>query len=151
MDGHVVILTDIDNEGNYIFMNSWGKQWGNKGTFKEKKECFENTEVIFAVYWYLNDLKEEEINAYNELKNKAIKLLNEMQAIRCPICKRCAIIEQFEIVDNRCCKLKCPFETKCIFEVNYDNDNYEFILEQLVGYDLYSGMDVNEKFKLGFG
>ena len=73
-----------------------------------------------------------------------------MKSIRCPICKRCAHIDQYEVVGNRYDKLRCPFKSKCEFEINYDNDNYEFILDQLITYDLITEKDVNKKFGLKF-
>ena len=145
-EGHSVILFDIDYDDNYIIVNSWGEEWGNKGTFKAKKECFQDTQAIYSVYWREDELTPEEKQAWNDFPEVIINLLNEMKTIRCPICKRCARIEQYDIIDYNQKKLKCPFQNGCEFEINYDNDNYEFILEQLLAYDLYTEKDLYKKF-----
>lgn len=144
--GHSVILFDIDYDDNYIIVNSWGEEWGNKGTFKAKKECFQDTQAIYSVYWREDELTPEEKQAWNDFPEVIINLLDEMKTIRCPICKRCARIEQYDIIDYNQKKLKCPFQNGCEFEINYDNDNYEFILEQLLAYDLYTEKDLYKKF-----
>ena len=43
--GHAVILSDI-----YICINSWGEDWGNKGTFKAKKECLKILLFILFIF-----------------------------------------------------------------------------------------------------
>ena len=78
---HAVILSDIDENGNYICINSWGEKWGNKGTFKAQKECFKNP-VIYTIYFYENDLTENEKNAWIKLDEDIKKYLNEMAFIR---------------------------------------------------------------------
>ena len=93
LKGHAVILSDIDEEGNYILINSWGKDWGNKGTFKVKKECLKNSK-FFAIYYLSEQLTEYEKDAWIELKTNIKNLLTEMKAIKCPKCKRSAPIEQ---------------------------------------------------------
>ena len=73
-----------------------------------------------------------------------------MAFIRCPICKRSAEIDKYETVER--CKLKCPFEKKCVFDVCSDeNKNLEFIAEQLMSYDLNTNMGPEKKFDLGYG
>ena len=147
--GHAVILSDIDEEGNYICINSWGEDWGNKGTFKAKKECLKNPS-IYAIYFYEEDLTEDERNAWIKLDEKIKKYLNEMTYIQCPICKRSAEINKYEIVER--CKLKCPYEKKCVFDVCSDeNKNLEFIAEQLMSYDPNMNIGPEEKFDIGFG
>lgn len=150
LGGHALILFDMDDEDNYTMVNSWGEKWGYKGTFKAKRECFLNTQVIYSVHWFENELKPEEIQTWNEFPELIINSLKEMKSIRCPICKRCAHIDKYEVVGNRNNKLRCPFKSKCEFEINYDNDNYDFILDQLITYDLITEKDVNKKFGLNF-
>jgi len=149
-DGHALILFDMDDQDNYTMVNSWGENWGYKGTFRAKRECFLDTQAIYSVHWFENELKPEEIQTWNEFPKLIINSLKEMNSIRCPICKRCAHIDQYEVVGNRYNKLRCPFKSKCEFEINYDNDNYEFILDQLITYDLITEKDVNKKFGLNF-
>ena len=148
-EGHSVILFGIDDDDNYIIVNSWGEQWGYKGTFKATRECFKDTQVIYSIYWLENELKPEEIQTWNDFPKLIINFLENMQTIRCPKCKRCAHIEQYEVIDERNNKLKCPFTSKCEFEINCDNYNYDFILDQLLTYDLFMEKDANKKFDLG--
>ena len=147
--GHAVILSDIDEDDNYILINSWGKDWGNNGTFKMKKECLKDG-IFFAIYYTIDLLTEEEKESWNKLKIKIKNLLNEMKSIRCPICKRSALIEKFEIIDR--CKYRCPYEEKCEFTINkYDDKELnEFLIEQLMSYDLDNNIDAHGKFDLGF-
>ena len=148
-DGHALILFDIDENDNYIMVNSWGEKWGYKGTFKATRECFADTQAIYSVHWFENELKPEEIQVWNDFHDSMINLLENMKSIRCPKCKRSAHIDQYEVIGGRNNKLRCPFSSKCEFEINYDNDNYDFILEQLLTYDLFLEKDVNKKFALG--
>ena len=143
-DGHSVILSDIDEEDNYILINSWGKDWGNNGTFKIKKECLESK--FFAVYYLIDQLTNDENNSWNKLKENIKKSLKEMKSILCPMCKRRAKIEQFDIID----KLKCPYETNCVFDINKDIST-SFYVSQLLSYDNYTNMDFKQKFNYGFG
>ncbi len=69
-----MILSDIDENDNYLFINSWGKDWGNNGTFKMKKECLKDGK-IHAIYYTINLLTEEEKNAWDNLKIKMINIL----------------------------------------------------------------------------
>ena len=109
---HALILFYMDKDDNYIMVNSWGENLGYKGTFRAKRECFTNTQAIYSVYWLENELKPEEIKAWNEFPELIIKSLKELASIRFPICKRCAHIEQYEVVENRNYKQRCPFQSK---------------------------------------
>ena len=72
-----------------------GKQWANNGAFKIKKECLKNN-AFFAIYFFEEDLSQDEINGWIKLKENIKKYLQEMKYIRCPICKRSTIIDLFE-------------------------------------------------------
>ena len=148
MEGHAVILSYIDEEGNYTLINSWGKDWGNKGTFKVKKECLKNGSY-FAVYFLNEHLTQNEKDSWVELKTNIKNLLIEMKSIKCPKCKRSAKIEQFDLANV----LKCPFDTKCVFKMvnNNHNNEFSFIVEQLLSYDPYTNKDAKMKFNFGFG
>ena len=129
-DRHSVVLIDIDEDDNYIFMNSWGKDWGNNGLFKAKKDCLRNFE-IYAIYFNLNSLTDNEKKAWEKLKENIKKVLNEIKCFRCPKCKRKARIEKFDFKDRN--RLVCPFEEACEFNIRNDEDyEYDFIVEQIL-------------------
>ena len=151
LEGHSVILVDIDDKEDdiYMFVNSWGKKWGNEGKFKAKKECLKNL-VFYVVYFEISLLKEEEQKSWDKLKDNIKNLLKEMKSIKCPICKRSARIDKFDEENEN--KLKCPFETECIFEIENDNynDNFDFIASQLFIKDLNKKKNKKNKFDYGF-
>ena len=132
IEGHSVILSDIDKDDNYIFVNSWGENWGNDGTFKTKKDCLNLT--FYAVYYTIDLLTQEEKNNWEKLKIDIKNYFNEFKSIRCVKCGLSAEIEKFHIDENN--NLKCPF-LKCnsVFEIK---DNFEFLLEQFMSYALDS-------------
>ena len=106
--------------------------------------------MIYAIYFYVKDLTENEKIAWNKLNEDIPKYLKEMPSIRRPICKRSAEIDRFEIVER--CKLKCPYKSKCEFDVCSDeNKNLEFIVDQLLSYDLSTNMAPEMKYDFGFG
>ena len=141
-DRHAIVLIDIDEDDNYIFINSWGENWGNQGLFKAKKDCLNNC-VIYAVYYNLNLLTNEEKNSWEKLKENIKKGLKEIKCFRCPKCKRKARIEKFDIKDRN--RLICPFEEACEFEIRNDGDyEFDFIIEQILD-------DKKKLFDFGFG
>ena len=111
-------------------MNSWGEYWGNKGTFKVKRECLRDC-VFFGVYFNIDLLTNEEKNSWEILKNNAKKALSEIESFKCPICKRKAKVGKYFKLDNF--KLKCPFQESCVFDIG-DNCGYfpDFIAEQIL-------------------
>ena len=126
--GHSVILTDIDDDNNYIFVNSWGKNWGNEGKFKSKKNCLKLT--FYAVYYTIDSLTQEEKNSWENLKTDIKIYFNEFKSIRCTKCGKSAEIEKFHFIEPN--KFKCPY-LNCIFEIK---ENSEFLFEQFMLYDL---------------
>jgi hypothetical protein len=78
ISGHSVILYNIDKSGNYILINSWGKEWANEGTFKTKKQCLKNG-IFYAIYYDDDLLTQEEKNAWIKFKNNITKSLIEMK------------------------------------------------------------------------
>ena len=145
IEGHSVILSDIDEDDNYILINSWGKDWGNNGTFQVKKECLKNS-AFFAIFYELKQLTDEENNAWMRLKEDIKKSLKEMKWIRCPLCERRDKIENFEFID----KLKCSYDTNCVFDINND-ESISFYAYQLLFDGNYTNMDFKKKFYYGFG
>ena len=153
-EGHAVVLLNIDKEDNFCIMNSWGIDWGYKGTFKAKKDCFKNC-TIYAVYFTNELLTKEEINAWDKFKRDIKVLLLEMRKeekdnmkknnkliIKCPICKRSAPIKGYKttIFDQ----FICPFQSKCIFNIKYDY--YPFIAEQLYENERKKANNKNNRF-----
>jgi len=97
--GHTVVLFKCDPH-SLTFLNSWGKEWGNKGSFSiedhtvlELDDASEATSVCFYdVYWLEEDLTAIEQQAYTlkvdeELHARAEKYpsILELEA-RCPHC-----------------------------------------------------------------
>lgn len=66
--GHAVVLVKISK--NYLtLLNSWGSNWADNGYFK-----IENADVLNMkfcdIFWYISDLTQDEINAYNDYMKK---------------------------------------------------------------------------------
>ena len=126
---HFEILIDIDESNNYVFMNRWGENLGNKGIFKAKIDCLRNC-VFYGIYHNIYCLTNEEKNYWEILKSNIKKATDEMNSIRCPICKRKAPIDKFYVKNNN--KLICPFQEACVFDIRNNGDyEFEFIAEQI--------------------
>ena len=139
LGGHAVVLLDIDNEDNYCIMNSWGIDWGDKGTFKAKKDCL-RMRAIYAIYFTNELLTNEEIIAWDKLKRDIKDILLEMRKeekdnikknkrliIKCLICKKSAPIKGYKATFFD--QFICPFEKRCIFNITYDY--LPFMAEQI--------------------
>ena len=114
---------------NYVFMNRWGENLGNKGIFKAKIDCLRNC-VFYGIYHNIYCLTNEEKNYWEILKSNIKKATDEMNSIRCPICKRKAPIDKFYVKNNN--KLICPFQEACVFDIRNNGDyEFEFIAEQI--------------------
>ena len=56
--GHAVVFTSYNNE-SLVFMNSWGRGWGDNGFFSIADSKVLNCK-FYDVYWTLNDLSDAE-------------------------------------------------------------------------------------------
>ena len=150
--GHAVILTDIDEEDNFLLLNSWGESWGNKGYFKAKKDCFKEFS-IYAIYFTEKLLKEEEKKAWNKFKISIKqtlldlkKKINNKYCIICPKCKNTAPICEYEATLLN--YFICPSpDDMCIFSIEKD---YSFIAELLFDNDKNKVNKNKNKFDFDF-
>ena len=148
IERHAVVLTDIDKDGNYVLVNSWGKYWNNHGIFKSRKECLKQSQ-FFAVYFYTKQLKKEEQESWENLTKLIENFLRGMKSIRCPNCKRSAKIDRYLVVDKN--NFKCAYKNcRHVFEIQNDSDNFEFIVGQLMSYDLDKNINNKKLFDYGF-
>ena len=73
--GHSVVLTHISKD-YLMFLNSWGKDFGDNGYFRVK-----NAKVLGAlfydIFWYISDLNSEEINYFNKYMENLKKDIND--------------------------------------------------------------------------
>ncbi|KAF1841325.1 uncharacterized protein K460DRAFT_292463 [Cucurbitaria berberidis CBS 394.84] len=106
--GHAVVLVKCDPR-SLTFLNSWGSQWGNNGSFS-----IENATVLepsgapewacmhfYDIYWLESDLTVKEREAYNAHADERVRAratkhpeIFELE-IQCPLCKRNAPIADF--------------------------------------------------------
>jgi hypothetical protein len=107
--GHAVILVSCDPR-SLTFLNSWGRQWGNNGSFSvedhtvlELNSVTETTKVCFYdVYWLESELKDEEREAYDSKVNEELRArAAEYPSIfgletRCPRCQNNSPIAEFK-------------------------------------------------------
>ena len=106
--GHAVVLIRC-NPHSLTFLNSWGRQWGNNGSFSiedhtvlELNDVSKVTRVRFYdVYWLENDLTDVERQAYAVKRDNALRVraaqhpsIFELEA-RCPLCHTNAPIADF--------------------------------------------------------
>ncbi|ORY68695.1 uncharacterized protein BCR38DRAFT_507860 [Pseudomassariella vexata] len=101
--GHAVVLTGCD-PNSLTFLNSWGQNFGNSGSFKvENHKVLETQGQLFPVrfydvFWFEEDLVASETTAFKVTMDEKIQtiiadfpsLLN--LEIRCPNCKQNASI-----------------------------------------------------------
>jgi hypothetical protein len=105
--GHAVVLSKCDPR-SLTFLNSWGHDWGNGGSFSvedhtvlELDGASEATRVCFYdVYWLEEDLTAAERQAYNVKVDEALACAQQHRSIleleaRCPRCCNNAPIAKF--------------------------------------------------------
>jgi hypothetical protein len=123
--GHAVVLTRCDPR-SLTFLNSWGKEWGNNGSFSiESPTVLEREHALrcdrmcfYDVYWIEDDLIPIERQAYDKEVNKILSAraakhpsILELE-IQCPLCQRNAPIADFTGNINRavCPQCEQPFK-----------------------------------------
>ena len=82
-------------------MNSWGSDFGDDGFFRVRNQSVLNLK-FYDVYWTLKDLKQSEIDAYNQKKRRVGEdilnvLPNHIKQLpyKCPKCKKSSPANQF--------------------------------------------------------
>lgn len=67
--GHAVVIIGMNESRRYFkIKNSWGGNFGDKGYFKMGFDLFNNLDAnFFDVFWYENDLTEEEKSKWNNM------------------------------------------------------------------------------------
>ena len=162
--GHAVLLIEITDE--YVrFLNSWGSNWGDMGTFKVKKAGILkpiNTNMepkYYDLFFYESDLTENEklfyrnninyirwlISDFDEMsleriKNKMNELYSEL--FSCVRCGSNARKDEFKFyIENGIYKMICPF---CQISQTVESELKRLIiLENLMD-------DGNEDFDINF-
>ena len=107
--GHAVVLTSY-NSGCLRLMNSWGSCWADGGFFRVRSADVLGLEFI-DVFWTLDDLKQEEKDAYTrDGPGIGAKLMSSLQGLktamyRCPLCSKESKVVDFS---GRLLQAKCP-------------------------------------------
>jgi hypothetical protein len=106
--GHAVILVGCD-PSSLTFLNSWGSQWGNKGSFSvaghevlENKGAPEWARMTFYdVYWVEGELTAQERKAYDTKIDALVRTRAEKHPsifefkVQCPLCRKSTPISDF--------------------------------------------------------
>lgn len=104
--GHAVVLTGCDPH-SLTFLNSWGKEWGDGGSFKvESSEVLGSKQSpemeFYDIFWYEHELTEEVREAYKTWSgSKVAKQVASFPGVydleaRCPRCHHSSRIGDFE-------------------------------------------------------
>ncbi|XP_076128276.1 uncharacterized protein LOC143109427 [Alosa pseudoharengus] len=107
--GHAVALTSYNNECLRL-MNSWGSDWADGGFFRVQNADVLGLEFV-DVFWTLDDLEQEEKDAYaRDGAEKAKQLLDSLQGLksakyRCPLCSVESNVRDFS---GHLGEVKCP-------------------------------------------
>ena len=104
--GHAVILTGCAPD-SLTFLNSWGYQWGNVGSFSIRDHTILEMDSrvpmrLYDVFWFAAYLLPEERKAYDVEVDQAVNSRANNHPgifvfeIRCPLCRNNASIKSFK-------------------------------------------------------
>jgi len=106
--GHAVVLVKCDPDG-LTFLNSWGNQWGNNGSFSiEDSRVLEIDSIpkygqmsFYDIYWLESELTRGEIQAYDAKVDESLREHSSQHPsifdleVQCPRCNHVAEIAKF--------------------------------------------------------
>ncbi len=110
--GHAVVMTGCDPQ-SLTFLNSWGDDWGNHGSFSVESAKVLEREFgpphgarvfparFYDVYWLESDLTPTERAAYNRKADEAVQAQAAenpsvfAMEVRCPLCRTSSSIPSF--------------------------------------------------------
>ena len=106
------------NPDSLMFMNSWGQSFADEGFFQVKDQTVLNDMKFYDVYWTLDDLTENEKEAYTRKGAKrGQELLQKFPSLQdlpyeCPICNRISNVGHYsgDLLELQCPKCQRKFE-----------------------------------------
>ncbi|CAO2657759.1 Nn.00g038850.m01.CDS01 [Neocucurbitaria sp. VM-36] len=125
--GHAVVMVKC-NPSSLTFLNSWGSDWGDNGSFQvenastlEVKGAPDWARIrLYDIYWYEIDLTIKERQAYSahideKVRSRATRHPSVFELeVQCPLCKQNAPIADFtgNVRSAKCPLCKQVFRTK---------------------------------------
>ena len=111
ISGHAVVLIAVE-ENSLLFLNSWGKNFGDKGYFRISDENVLHELKFMDIFWEEDDLTSGEKDYYNNYflnyirktntflteSNLSIKDL-ENKKEKCYLCKKDSFFKYYELID----------------------------------------------------
>ncbi|CAD8200800.1 unnamed protein product [Paramecium pentaurelia] len=128
LQGHSVVLISYTPE-YYLFINSWGKQWGDNGYFKVKDLDVLGEMEFMEVFWDSNNLTESEKQQFKQDTGQIITkfykdYLNSIGDIKysCPKCNKQSFINQYQgnYQKAQCPKCNQEFHPKSLCQLFFD-------------------------------
>ena len=78
--GHAVLVKEY-NKDHITFLNSWGSNFGDNGTFKVKDLNVFRESIFYDIYYDEEDISEEEKNYYSKNINYIANILNSYEGL----------------------------------------------------------------------